>query len=101
MPEQVMLPEEAREKFAWYMRTIAEDLVAMGLSNQFPLWCVYDRPTDHPDGFLARLWLNEEPTQHTIAASEIEFLREGFERAGFVCLNRSPMDDPSIAEVWI
>jgi hypothetical protein len=66
-------------------------------------WTVYDRPRDHPVGFIARRFEISgnvvTPTQDTLTG-ELEHLREAFERAGFVKIMRSESDEPQIVESW-
>ena len=65
-------------------------------------WIVYDRPRDHPVGFIARRFEisgSIMPTEDTLTG-ELEHLREAFERAGFVKIPRSESDEPQIVESW-
>lgn len=70
-------------------------------------WVIYARPTDHPEHFVVRRW--------RVGANRIEALPQfwlgpDIEAARQVVLanypdayrlDRSPDDDPCIAEVWI
>lgn len=70
-------------------------------------WVIYDRPSDYPSTFVARLWLVEGhstepmPTDHMFACSYIEVIRDGLRRAGLVCFPRKDNDDPAILETWM
>jgi hypothetical protein len=66
-------------------------------------WTVYDRPRDHPVGFIARRFEIGSgvttPTGDTLTG-ELEHLREVFERAGLVKIMRSEGDEAQIVESW-
>jgi hypothetical protein len=68
------------------------------------MWTVYDHPSDHPDRFVARLWLVDrkgaKATTEIITALKLKTLRESLP-PGLVCLKRMPDDDPKIVEVWL
>lgn len=67
------------------------------------MWTVYDRPRDHPGGFIARRFETGSggaaATLDTLTG-ELEHLREVFERAGFVRIARLEGDEPQIVETW-
>ena len=65
-----------------------------------PMWMIYDRPKDHPDGFIARRFESIMPTGDTLAG-ELEELRSTFEAAGLFRLPRSEDDEPQIVETWL
>lgn len=68
------------------------------------MWTVYDRPTDHPDEVVARLWFAAaEPiaTPALLKSADLEELRSAFIQTGYSCIPRSPGDDPKIVEVWL
>jgi hypothetical protein len=68
------------------------------------LWTIYDRPLDHPDGFLARRHESGEtfkgPTSDAFTG-DLETLRQTFRRAGLTVIPREPNDDPRIVETWL
>jgi hypothetical protein len=70
-------------------------------SNHIRLWVIYDKPKDYPDKFVARLFLNNTPTERTIACESIEPIRSQLEQYGFVNIGRQPLDEVQIVEVWI
>jgi len=70
--------------------------------GQLTQWTIYDRPRDHPVGFIARRFEisgSITPTEDTLSG-ELEHLREVFERAGLVKIARSESDEPQIVESW-
>lgn len=71
--------------------------VSRGLLN---IWTVYDHPKDHPQGYIARCFELDQPTNVTIAG-ELDTIRECFERCGLICMPRAPSDDPVIMETWV
>jgi len=68
-------------------------------------WIVYDRPTDYPTGFVARMFevhgAGPQPTQYAIRCMELDPIREKFSRAGLVRLPCDDGDEPQIIETWI
>ena len=69
------------------------------------IWTIYDRPSDHPVGFIARRFevgsgSGHTPTKDTLTG-KIDDLRFALERAGFVKIARSEGDEAQIVESWI
>lgn len=74
------------------------------LRDRLPAMVVYDHPTDHPDAFVARLWLTlpkAEPTNMLLKSAELDPLRDSLRLLGFVQLMRNPEDDANIVETWV
>jgi hypothetical protein len=70
--------------------------------GKLSMWTVYDRPRDHPGGFIARRFETGDgvtPTEDVLTG-ELEHLRETFEYAGLVKMPRSENDEPQIVESW-
>ena len=65
-----------------------------------PLWTIYEKPLDHPDGFLARRFESLMPTEDTLTG-ELDEIRATLERAGLIKFDRSPNDEPQIVETWV
>jgi len=71
--------------------------------GQLTIWTIYDRPKDHPEGFIARRF---EVGKETVATAdtlvgELEELRSGFWKAGLMKLSRQDGDEPQIVESWV
>jgi hypothetical protein len=64
------------------------------------LWTIYEKPLDHPDGFLARRFEMDAPTEDTVVG-DLEQIREIFTRAGLYRLGRMVDDEPQIVETWV
>jgi hypothetical protein len=64
------------------------------------MWTIYERPTDHPDGYIARRFESIMPTDDTLTG-ELGALREIFMEAGLFKLPRSAEDEPQIVETWL
>jgi hypothetical protein len=65
------------------------------------IWTIYDRPKDHPDGFIARRFeAGHGPTEDTLTG-ELEELRASFWKAGLMRLSRQTDDEPQIVESWV
>lgn len=71
--------------------------VQRGILN---VWTVYDHPADYPQGYIARCFEMDQPT-NVIIAGELDTIRECFMHCGLVCLHRAPTDDPVIMETWV
>ena len=72
--------------------------------ERLPQFVIYDRPTDFPDMYVARLWWTlpePQPTSFVIRSKGSESLRGIMENAGLTQLTRSPEDDPKIVETWL
>lgn len=69
-----------------------------------PIWTVYNRPSDYPDGYIARMHLtgNGEmaATDLTIKA-DLSDIRRVLRLAGLTKMNREPEDVPQIVESWL
>jgi hypothetical protein len=74
------------------------------MAEALSMWTVYDHPSDYPDCFVARLSLISRAgivtTRETITAATLEELR-GKLPPGLYRLNRDPLDDPVIVEIWL
>ena len=72
-----------------------------------PMWTVYDRPKDHPDLIIARLWRTLPAPEATNFAMSVPAdygvgpVRGILAEAGFVMLDRHPGDEPQIVETWM
>jgi hypothetical protein len=68
------------------------------------IWTVYDRPKDHPNGYIARMHEiadgERRPTDAALTG-ELEEIREKFWKAGLTKLARSEGDEPQIVESWV
>lgn len=74
------------------------------MSDDLPMWTVYDHPADFPDTFVARKWLvgakGPRPTPDGVTG-ELENIRAFLHDLGLVCLARSDEDDSTIVETWL
>ena len=72
--------------------------------NGVPSYVIYNRPSDHPDHFVVRLWITTEhgsgPTGEFKLFDTLDEARHAVPR-DCVCIARSPDDDPVIVETWI
>src|SRR5580698_1109810 len=69
-----------------------------------PMWTIYEKPLDHPEGYIARRFESGKgvhgPTMDTIEG-ELEAIRDIFQRAGLFKLPRDDGDEPQIVETWV
>ena len=76
--------------------SINEEAVKRG---KLPMWTIFNKPTDHPTGHIARCFEYDQPTKHAITG-ELETLRDCLSQCGLVCLTRNEGDHPSVVETW-
>lgn len=74
------------------------------MTNDLPLWVIYDHPLDLPTFYVARKWLlgrgRTEATGAVFVGLTLDEVRGKIPR-GLVRMERHPLDDPKIAEIWI
>lgn len=65
-----------------------------------PMVCVYERPDDYPDVFVARLWDGRRPTNMVAMGQTLAEVRRArpFE---MVTIPRISEDNNEIVEMWI
>jgi hypothetical protein len=68
--------------------------------SNFYLWTIYDRPSDYPESFVARKFI-VSPTDEVIVRDTLAEVREAIGSRALVRIERSPLDDPKIVEVWL
>lgn len=69
-----------------------------------PMWTIYERPTDYPDGFVVRRCVaSKDGVVHDLEAQYAPTLEEARKHIppGLYNLGRQPDDDAVIVEVWI
>ena len=64
------------------------------------LWTVYAHPRDYPNGFVARLWNENQHTDTHVVAPTLSEVR-ALLPPGLHRLPRSPSDDACIVETWL
>lgn len=71
--------------------------------DRLPMWTIYQRPSDYPDGYVARMFFTlprAEPTAVAIFGPTRDAVRAALP-AGLHRISRSPGDDPCIVETWL
>jgi len=69
-----------------------------------PMWVIYDHPRDHPRDFVARRWVSLPSPRFTHdvrVAPTLDELRDLIQVEYMHRLERSPLDEPQIVEVWL
>lgn len=69
-----------------------------------PMWTIYNRPKDFPDGYIARMHEvggDRAGPSPIVLTLELHELREVFRDAGLICIARHESDDPKIVETWV
>ena len=75
-------------------------VVGKPLRKPLVLYCIYDRPLDHPNHFVVRRWHGLTPDKSCELCDSLREARNVVPR-GLTCLSRLPQDDPTIVEVWL
>ena len=70
------------------------------------LWNLYERPADHPDGYIARRFEvgggEPEPNpRNDTLTGKLEALRKTFWAARLLRLTREAADEPQVVESWV
>ena len=67
------------------------------------MWVVYDRPLDHPQNIVARLWMSATPTDTIMLDDDLTELRHRIRKVApeMLRFTRAEGDDPAIVEVWL
>jgi hypothetical protein len=65
------------------------------------IWTVYSNPSDYPGKVVARLWINDQPTEKVMIADRLQTIRSRLANRGYVRLARQPEDDAKIVETWL
>jgi hypothetical protein len=67
------------------------------------IWVVYDHPSDYPEDYVARMWLNGVATETCIVNKSVWAIRViiGHNYPLLRCLPRIPEDDPCVVECWL
>jgi hypothetical protein len=73
--------------------------------GKLAIWTIYDRPKDHPEGFIARRFEvggggAPVATEHALTG-ELKTLRDAFESAGLFKMAREAADETQIVESWL
>lgn len=77
------------------------DYARIAKATVIPLIAVYQRPTDYPDKYVARLWDAGRPTNTVALADDYDGILETIPTGQMVSMGRGEKDDPAIVEVWI
>lgn len=84
---------------------IAESLQQVDFSGlNLAVVTVYEKPSDFPDAFVARVWDGKgpKPTNTMIKRNTIQEIRKDIMAAGFeTVFQRAEGDEPQIVETWM
>ena len=75
-------------------------------SRSLKMWVIYQRASDYPGVFVARLWTSSAgealPSPEAKTAETLEELREFVRSHGFTSrIERDASDDPTILKTWL
>lgn len=65
------------------------------------IWVVYDHPSDFPNNFVARCFINNVPTTSIMVCPDLGKIQDQMVEMGLVKLMPMPGDDPVILETWL
>jgi hypothetical protein len=71
------------------------------------MWTVYSRPSDYPDGYVARLFVvgkgvkGNGGTPWVIRGATLESVRKAIPSEASERIPRDPQDEPQIVETWL
>ena len=64
------------------------------------VWVIYDHPTDNPNCYIARKFLNNEPTLETIKFQDLHSIRKQLRDRGLTPIKRDESDPLPVVECW-
>lgn len=67
---------------------------------KMPVIAVYQRPSDYPEHFVARVWDLDRPTQIVMICKTLDELRAA-QPPEMTEIKRWKEDDPAIVETWV
>ncbi len=76
-------------------RSVSVSAEPAGLS----IWTIYDSPSDMPGKFVARKWINNQPTNECHKADTLKGIRQCLP-PGLTQMPAQRGDDPVIVETW-
>ena len=69
--------------------------------NKFvEIWAVFDRPSEHPENYVARRFLNYVPTSDFILSLKLEEVEQALADKGLVPV-KFKKENPKITQVWM
>lgn len=99
---QQVINNTFRADFDIQIESFSEDIDLKTISR-FPMISIYKNPKDYPDKFVARVF-DIQPgkvyaTRYIRISEDIDELRRSMP-SEFSFLDRTPMDDPELVEIW-
>jgi hypothetical protein len=102
--DQWLGPEPEDDGMSNEPRDIVEAQWQAFQRGAFTIWTIYDRPSDFPDGYIARRFEvgggNTVATRDTVTG-KLDDIRQAFWRAGLMKLTRRDGDEPQVVESWV
>lgn len=74
------------------------------MNRGLPIWKIYERPPDAPDGFVVRRWMMEDGV---VTADSVSFQTRTLEEAralvppGLFLMPQYEGEEPCVREVWL
>jgi hypothetical protein len=78
--------------------------LTMRTENNLEIWTIYDHPLDYPNGFVARKFLLDQPTDEAVYAPTLDEAQKVIKQLSPIQLTRIerlPQDHPNIVEAWL
>ena len=79
---------------------IVQDFNGVARDNRgLYMFSVYYKPKDYPDGYIARMYVLDQPTNLAIVSDTLDDIRNRLPM-GLYCLKRQRGDHPNVVETW-
>jgi hypothetical protein len=73
--------------------------------NYWPMWVIYFNPLDYPKKWVMRQWRigagKVEAELEAVVCDSLEAARGALPLQAQTRLNRAPVDEPQIVEMWV
>jgi hypothetical protein len=65
-----------------------------------PMFVIFEKPADHPEDFIVRLFDCDQPTRYVVIKKTLEEIRDVIP-AHLFRIHRDARDDKSVVETWV
>lgn len=70
------------------------------MNKIFEIWAVFDHPNEYPQGYAARRFLTNVPTDDFIVSTKLEEVEQALSGKGLVQVDFEEKN-PKVVQVWI
>jgi hypothetical protein len=103
-PADEWLGPEPEEDDGMTPRDIVKSQWQAAHRGALAVWTIYDRPSDFPDGCIARRFevaAGKTTATRDTVTGKLDDIRAAFWKAGLMKLSRRDGDEPHIVESWV